>query len=76
MKTGNRRRRKLNRLAKARALRARCQLWRCAVGTWGSDTKRWPIEAWKMAMWADFDVRIEPGVNDAIMSTIDFSWSE
>jgi hypothetical protein len=27
MKTGNGRRRKLNRLAKARALRARCQLW-------------------------------------------------
>ena len=27
MKTGNRRRRKLNRLAKARALRARCQAY-------------------------------------------------
>jgi len=27
MKTGNRRRRKLNRLAKARALRARCKRW-------------------------------------------------
>jgi hypothetical protein len=55
MKTGNRRRRKLNRLAKARALRARCERWQqmeAATRKWDQENRHYSFpqpDTWKAA---------------------------